>query len=129
MRIRRLRLHNYRGTVDRTIEFPERGVIVIEGPNEVGKSSLAEALDLLFGELDSTTKRHVKEVRPVDRDVTTEIEAEIETGAYVYRYTKRFFRDRGTLLRVTAPKPESLTGREAHERARAILDETIDETD
>jgi len=127
VKIKRLHLKNYRGTAERTLQFPDHGVIIVEGPNEVGKSSLAEALDLLFAELDSTTKRSVKDIRPVDRDVSTEIEAEIETGGYVFTYTKRFFKERGTLLRVTKPKPENLTGREAHDRARAILRETIDE--
>jgi hypothetical protein len=48
MRLHRLVLTNYRGIAHREIEFPDRGVTVVSGPNEVGKSSLIEALDLLL---------------------------------------------------------------------------------
>ena len=45
MRILRLRLRNYRGIPEREISFRRTGVTIVEGPNETGKSSLAEALD------------------------------------------------------------------------------------
>ena len=38
MRIHRITLRNYRGTVERTLEFRD-GVTVVEGRNEVGKST------------------------------------------------------------------------------------------
>jgi DNA repair exonuclease SbcCD ATPase subunit len=127
VRILRLRLRNYRGIPEREISFRRTGVTVLEGPNETGKSSLAEALDLLFDELDSTTKKKVMAIRPVHRDVGTEIEVDLETGAYAFTYFKRFFKDRATVLKITRPKVETLRGREAHDRVRTILGETIDE--
>jgi DNA repair exonuclease SbcCD ATPase subunit len=127
VRILRLSLRNYRGIPEREVSFRRTGVTVVEGPNETGKSSLAEALDLLFDELDSTTKRAVQAIRPVHRDVGTEIEVDLETGEYAFTYFKRFFKDRATELRITRPRVETLRGREAHERVRAILGETIDE--
>ena len=127
MRILRLRLRNYRGVREREISFRRTGVTIVEGKNETGKSSLAEALDLLFDELDSTTKRKVQAIRPVQRDVGTEIEVDLETGAYAFTYFKRFFKDRATVLKITRPRVETLRGREAHDRVRAILGETIDE--
>ncbi|MHC4931476.1 MAG: ATP-binding protein [Planctomycetota bacterium] len=127
MRILRLRLENYRGIDACELRFAKQGVTVVEGPNEIGKSSLAEALDVLFDELDTTTKRSVKAIQPVDRDVGTLIEADVETGPYAFTYAKRFFKEKGTELKVTAPGPQDLRGREAHDRARAILQETIDE--
>ena len=48
MRIRRIAIRNFRGVEACDVHFPPRGVTIIEGPNEVGKSSLAEALELLF---------------------------------------------------------------------------------
>ena len=68
MRILSIHLRHYRGIEERRIEFPRDGVTVIEGPNETGKSSLAEALDLILDELDSTKKQRWLAVRPVDRD-------------------------------------------------------------
>ena len=45
MILHRLRLSNFRGVEDREISFPEHGVVVVCGPNEIGKSSMLEALD------------------------------------------------------------------------------------
>jgi len=111
---------------DRTIEPNPCGVTVIEGPNEIGKSSLAEAIDLIFEHMDTTSKREVRSAQPADRDVGPEIEVDVETGPYRFTYFKRFLKRQETTLTVTAPKPESSTGREAHDRVRAILSETMD---
>lgn len=126
MRILRIRLKNYRGVDDLEVRLPPTGVTVLQGPNEVGKSSLAEAIDLLFEHLDSTTRQEVRSIKPVDRDTGTEIEVDVETGPYKFTYFKRFHRDRETTLRVDQPRPENWTGREAHARAREILEETMD---
>ncbi|MFV2064829.1 MAG: AAA family ATPase, partial [Chloroflexota bacterium] len=128
MRIHRIRLCNYRGIDEREVELAPIGVTVIEGPNEIGKSSIAESLNFLFEELDSTGKQAVKDTKPVGRDAGPEVEVELETGPYAFTYRKRFLRDRETVLQVTKPRAESLTGREAHERVREILDETLDES-
>jgi len=126
MRLRSLRVSHFKGIEDRTLEFPENGVIVIEGPNEIGKSTLLEALHLLLGELDSSKKGKVKSAQPVDRDVGPEVEAEIESGPYRFRYFKRFLKKPVTELHIHAPMKHDLVGRPAHERVNAILDETMD---
>ena len=59
MRIHRLRLSNVKGVTDREVAFPDHGVIVLEGPNEIGKTTMIEALDVLLEEKDSSRKRHV----------------------------------------------------------------------
>jgi hypothetical protein len=126
MRLLRIRLRNFRGVEDREVSFARDGVTVVVGPNEVGKSSMAEALDLLFSHLDSTSKAEVKAVKPVDRDAGPEVEADIETGPYAFTYRKRFLKANETVLQITRPKPESITGRQAHERVEQILRETMD---
>lgn len=126
MRLRRITLRNYRGVDDRTVSFEPVGVTVVAGPNEIGKSSIPEALDLLIDHLDSSKRREVLVVKPVHRDDGAEIEAVIEAGIYRFTYFKRFHKRQETRLTVDAPTPESLTGREAHERALAILAETVD---
>lgn len=125
MRILRIRLANYRGIADREIEFPREGVTVIEGPNETGKSSLAEALDLVFDELDTTAKKKWKAVRPVDRDAGTEVEVDVATGPYRFTLFKRFFKRSETRLAIHAPRAENEIGREAHQRVQSILEETL----
>ncbi|MCW2564520.1 MAG: Conserved hydrolase, partial [Mycobacterium sp.] len=47
MKLHRLVLTNYRGITHREVEFPDHGVVVVSGANEIGKSSMIEALDLL----------------------------------------------------------------------------------
>jgi chromosome segregation ATPase len=126
VKILRVRLRNYRGIADRELHFERVGVTVVAGPNEIGKSSLAEAIDLVIDELDGTTKQRVKNVQPVDRDAGAEVEIDIESGPYAFTLRKRFQRKPLTELTVTQPAIENWTGREAHERMRAILDETID---
>ena len=126
MRLHRLVLTNYRGITHREIEFPEQGVVVVCGANEVGKSSMIEALDLLLEAKDRSTKKEIKQVKPTHADVGAEITAEMSTGPYRFIYRKRFHKRAETALTVLAPRREQLTGDEAHERVRAILDETVD---
>jgi len=126
VRILRLRLRHYRGVADREVELAPRGVTIVEGPNEVGKSSLAEAVLLLFDERDDTTKQRVREIQPVDRDEGSEVEADVELGPFVFTYTKRFHRRSGTSLAIRAPRVETLTGREAHERVQELLATHVD---
>lgn len=127
MKIHRLLLENFRGVLRREIVFPDRGLIVVSGPNEVGKSSLIEALDLLLEEKDSATKAAVRAVKPVRSDVGSVIEAEISTGPYRFRYRKQFHRDTATTLTISTPAAEQLTGTPAHERVRQILADILDE--
>jgi len=126
VRIHRIRVRNFRGIADGRVDLAPRGVTVVEGRNEAGKSSFLEAFRLLFRELDSTQKRDVLDVRPVDRDLGTEIEADVESGPYRFTYMKRFFRSPATELRVTAPKAEQHTGRLAHDCALHLLEKTMD---
>jgi hypothetical protein len=126
MRILKIELRNYRGVSHRTVEFAPHGVTIVEGPNEIGKSSIAEAIDRVIEDMDSTSRQRVLAVKPVDQDVGPEVMIEAEAGQYAFRYRKRFLRDRVTELEILRPRPEHHTGREAHERVLAILSETVD---
>ncbi len=126
MKLHRLILTNYRGITHREIDFPDRGVVVVAGANEIGKSSMIEALDLLLESKDRSTKKEVKQVKPTHADVGAEVTAEISTGPYRFEYYKRFHKKAETRLTVLAPRREQLTGDEAHDRVRAMLDETVD---
>ncbi|GFG51537.1 hypothetical protein CQY20_09055 [Mycolicibacterium agri] len=126
MRLHRLVLTNYRGITHREIQFPDSGVVVVSGANEIGKSSMIEALDLLLEAKDRSTKKEVKQVKPTHADVGAEITAEITTGPFRFVYHKRFHKRAETHLTVLEPRREQLTGDEAHDRVRAILAETVD---
>src|SRR4051812_14291562 len=126
MRLHRLVLTNYRGITHRDIEFPDHGVTVVSGHNEIGKSSMIEALDLLLESKDRSTKKDVKQVKPTHADVGSEVTAEISTGPYRFVYRKRFHKKCETELTIMAPRREQLTGDEAHDRVLAMLGETVD---
>ena len=127
MKVHRIRLRNYKGVDDVEVEFALDGVTIIEGPNEVGKTSLAEALTLVLEQLDSSTRADIRDAKPVHNDAGPWVEAELSTGPYRLIIEKRWLRSPMTHLRVLEPKAEEITGREGHERLRVILAETLDE--
>ena len=126
MKFIRLRLVNYRGIEASEVSFAPQGITLVQGPNEAGKTSLAEAVGLLFEYPDSTKHRNIEAIRPLHRDEGPEIELEAQSGPYAFTYYKRFYKKPETKLTVRQPRRESHTGREAHERADAILHETLD---
>ena len=128
MRIHRIKLRNYRGVSQSEVTFPIQGVTIIEGDNEIGKSSLSEAIDLLLGERDDSSKQRVRAVKPVHLDVGAEAEIELSTGPYRFIYRKRWHKQRETVLEILEPTRSQFTGREAHDKVRSLLDETLDET-
>ena len=76
---------------------------------------------------DSSQHARLKAVQPVGRDEGPEVEISLSSGGYELVYHKRWLRQPRTTLEVKAPRPESLTGREAHDRLKAILAETLDD--
>ncbi|MGA7134994.1 MAG: AAA family ATPase [Mycobacterium sp.] len=126
MKLHRLVLTNYRGIDHREIDFPDQGVVVVSGANEIGKSSMIEALDLLLESKDRSTKKEVKEVKPTHADVGSEVTAEISAGPYRFIYRKRFHKKCETQLTVLEPRREQHSGDEAHDRVQAMLAETVD---
>ncbi len=126
MKYIRLRIANYRGIDASEIRFGSSGITLAQGPNEAGKTSLSEAAWILFEFPDNSNNKSPRAIRPVHRDVGPEIELEAESGPYVFTYFKRYYKKPETRLVITKPKPENHTGREAHDRAEAILRETLD---
>jgi hypothetical protein len=126
LKILQLRLLNFRGVSDRVVEPKPAGVTVIVAPNEKGKSSLIEGLDLILTELDSSKKRTILLVKPVGRDVGPEVEIELSVPPYRFKYHKRWAKHPLTELHISEPRAEAATGREAHERVATILSEATD---
>ena len=63
----------------------------------------------------------------MDADEGPEVEISLSSGDYELVYWKRWLRRPGTTLEVKAPRQESLSGRQAHDRLEAILEETLDD--
>ena len=126
MRIDRIRLKNFCGIGETEVKFAPKGVTIVHGPNEAGKSTLMLGINVLFDHKDDSKKEEVRLTKPVNRDVGSEVEADVEIGEHRFTYFKRFHKDKETRLVVHAPKAENLTGREAHDRVQQILNSSLD---
>ena len=127
MKLHRVKLTNFRGVECREVTFAENGVTIVEGPNEVGKTAIAEGLQFAVDLPDTSQRAEVKALQPVGRDEGPEVEISLSSGDYELVYWKRWLRRPGTTLEVKAPRQENLTGRQAHDRLEAILEETLDD--
>ncbi|MDN5853886.1 MAG: AAA family ATPase, partial [Actinomycetia bacterium] len=126
MRIRRITIEHFRGVDAATINFAS-GITIVEGPNEAGKSTIAEAISLLFDHLDSSKRQEVRAVQQIGSDIGPCVELEFTVGEYDVTYAKRFLRRPSTMLSIAAPRPEQISGREAHDRMVTICKETLDD--
>ncbi|WP_109473381.1 AAA family ATPase [Ornithinimicrobium cavernae] len=128
MRLHRLHLQDVKGVHDRTVTFPDTGVVVIEGPNEVGKTTLLEAFDLLLDPRAKATSqsRAVKALKPLGRDAGPRVEAEFSVGRHRLRFAKQWLRGTSTELEILSPVHEQHTGEAAQQRLDGILAESLD---
>lgn len=126
MRLYRIGLENYRGVRRSQVEFDPTGVTVVHGPNEIGKSSLIEALDLMLRFPATTTHRDVQAVRPKGRAEDPVTEIEVGAGEYRLRYRKVWRKNSGkTELHILEPaaKQDQYEGNEAQARFEELLTE------
>ena len=107
MRLHRIRLRDFRGVHDREVSLAEHGVTVLQGDNEVGKTSTLVALDLLFDAADSSRRAEIRAAQPAGVDAGPEVEAEVSTGPYRFVYRKRWLRRPRTELHVIAAGPRA----------------------
>lgn len=128
MRLHRLTLRDVKGVRERTVELPDHGVVVIEGPNEIGKTTLLEAFDVLLSSKSSSKAADVRSLKPVDRDVAPFVEAEFTLAGQRLRYAKQWLRQPSTTLQILGPRPEQLTGDAAQQRVDSLLAEHLDRT-
>lgn len=127
MRLLRLRLHHFAGVREREVAFAPDGVTVVVGPNEVGKSTLLAALDLLLTTPDNSHSKEVRDVQPVGEDVGPSVEAELRLGPHHLTYRKQWLRAAETTLRLEGPEgAETLAGRQAHDRAQVLFQQHVD---
>ncbi|AXE37448.1 AAA family ATPase [Acidipropionibacterium virtanenii] len=92
MRLHRIHVENFKSVEDRTLELPDTGLVIAEGLNEVGKTSMVEALDMLLDpKFKATSKRaEVKAAQPYGTDLPVIVEAEFTVGGVRLVHSKRF---------------------------------------
>jgi energy-coupling factor transporter ATP-binding protein EcfA2 len=127
MIIHRLRVEHFRGIDQVEVQFDAPGVTVVCGPNEAGKSSLAEAITLLLERKASSQAVPVRAVKPVHVDEGSTVELEATLGPYRFVYQKRFHKKPQTTLSITRPEVRNYTGDAAHEQVERMLGDHLDE--
>lgn len=125
MRLKSIRLRNYRGVEDREVVFGP-GVTIVEGENEAGKTSLMEAIRFLRLYPHSSKRQEIKNVQPVGKDVGPEVTLRATVGSDDVVYTKRWLRQPAAELRVRGKKHEDHAGPQAHTRFNELLEGTLD---
>ena len=126
MRIHRITLKNFRGVTDNTVEFATQGVTVLVGPNEIGKSSIPEGLDVLLRIFHDSKRSEITDLKPVGNDAGPEVEADISLGEYRFVYSKRWLKNATTTLTITEPTHLQFTGRDAHDKVIELMDSHLD---
>lgn len=130
MRVHSITVQDVKGVRQRTVTFPDSGVVVVEGPNEVGKSTILEAFDkLLDPRLKATsTSKEVRKLQPVGQDVGPRVEAEFTVGGQRVRYAKRWLRQPATTLEVISPSPRQFSGEAAQSYVDRLIGGSLDRT-
>lgn len=132
MKLHRIHIENYKGVTEQTLHVPDTGLVVVSGPNEVGKTSLIEALSLVFNTRNKHTakKQAIKDAQPVGQHVPVIVEAEFSIGEHRVVHTKQFLVSPKAVLRyVDGPRTgDSFTGDDAigeMERLISGLDDAL----
>jgi hypothetical protein len=123
LRLHRIKLTDFRGVASREVNFAEQGITLVSGPNEIGKSSLVDALDLLIDLRASSKHSRVVATRPTGRDVGPCVEAELTLGPHRLVYRKRWLRSPLTELEILTPTPDQESADQAHDRFLRLLTE------
>lgn len=126
MKVHRLHIENFKAIERREVSIPDSGVLVLHGRNEVGKTSIIEAFDVLVRHKDSSRHREVKGAQPVGRDVPVIVEAEFSIGGDRVVYRKQWLKSPATTLRyVSGPSAgRTLSGGTAHDEADRLWQRT-----
>lgn len=129
MRIHSLTITNFRAIEHLALEeLPETGVIIVHGPNEAGKSTILEGIDLILNERHSAKGKKIAKYAPANKDVGPEVELSATVGEVEFTVRKRWLKSPQAELTVRAPRRENFTGRNADDELSRILDEHLDRT-
>ena len=114
MKLHSIELKNVRG-IEHLVadELPDRGVIVIAGDNEMGKSTIAEAIHVALTGPAKSDRKEVKALRPNNRDTFPDVTLDMTLGGTRFTMRKVFAGNRNatlTEISVAEPAPKQLAG-------------------
>ncbi|MGK2310201.1 AAA family ATPase [Cutibacterium sp. V970] len=125
MKLHRIHVENFKAIDERTLELPDAGIVVATGPNEVGKTSMVEALDLVLGTKykASSKAQEVRQAQPYGTSLPVVVEAEMTIGEHRFVHRKSFLTDKESSLRfISGPRAgQIITGDEAVKTMETLL--------
>lgn len=124
----RLTVSNFKGIRHMDVKLAPTGITLLEGRNEIGKSSLVQALVTLFNQPANRRRSTLEHLIPKDGSGTPVISLEAESGEYRFIYSKSYVENKTTKLTVVRPDESHYEGNEAQERLEKILNGTMDRT-
>lgn len=129
MRIHDIEIRNFRSLEHFQLsDIPDKGVIVISGDNEAGKSTVVEALQLLLNpkvKHDSNTAQ-LKSIQTLGLDAPIFVSMRATLGPVTFRITKQYKKKSFAVLSIEAPRRAEYKGREAEDQFRQLLAEHLD---
>jgi energy-coupling factor transporter ATP-binding protein EcfA2 len=129
VKIHKLWAENVRGISSRvTMELSPTGLNLVNAPNEMGKTTMAQVLDFLFQHKSSANSQEIKDLKPYGKDVGPLMGAVIEVDGQTYKIEKQWLKDKKTEVELLAPEKKALSGNAADKLIDEIFTEYLDET-
>ena len=121
MKIRSLAVNQFKKFTSPTrLDGVEDGLNVIVGPNELGKSTLLDALRAVLFEKHSSRAQPIMALQNDRNQAAPVVELAIELDDGLYRVTKRFIKK--PYARLSCPDGRTLEGDTAEDTLRELLD-------
>ncbi|MFW6422009.1 MAG: AAA family ATPase, partial [Candidatus Bipolaricaulota bacterium] len=93
MRFKHIAITNWRGLYDAELALElDKGLNVVVGPNESGKSTLLEAIRLALTTKASSQKQSLRRIQPWNTDLKPHLELEFSVNDRDYRLTKTYLK-------------------------------------
>ncbi|WKD60958.1 chromosome segregation protein [Corynebacterium ciconiae DSM 44920] len=107
-------------------DIPETGVCMISGPNEVGKSTIVEAINLVLTEKSTANKQWIRDMCRVGSNDPLKISLTATIGEQHLTITKEYPARRTATLVIHSPRPATYTDSQANDMLGQIIDEHLD---
>ncbi|MDY3127910.1 MAG: AAA family ATPase [Corynebacterium sp.] len=122
MRFHSIELFNVRGIKHLKLDnIPATGVVVVHGPNEAGKSTIAEAINMVLNVSYRRNGKDTRALEPVHESASPRIVLGMSAGDYRFVIDKQYLKSNFAVLRIESPRPETLKDNDAEARLAEIL--------
>jgi hypothetical protein len=129
VKIHKLWAENVRGIESRVIiELSPTGLNLVNAPNEMGKTTMAEVLGFIFQWKSNSEDKKIKDLQPYGKDVGPLMGAKIEVNGQIYEIEKQWLKSKKTEVNLISPERSSVTGNAADKLIDEIFTKQLDES-